>query len=180
MRSFVTETTVLSTVVLIDLNSIFHSCKRVHGHRPQYGKIVEALKSFNPVLYAFGVETGTERYFRKYLQGLGCTTIFRRPKIHADGSKSASVDVNIAIEAMRLLPSVTGLILLSNDHNLAPVITEYRNAGKYAFTVGVEIAKELRERSTKYAEITPDATDETANSMELLPDLPSDALECKH
>lgn len=167
------------TAVLIDLNSLFHSCKRAFNRRPNYGKVVEAVKCFNPVLHAFGVETGREHYFRRYLQDLGCTTTFRRPKIYENGTKSASVDVNIAIEAMRLLPDVTGLILFSNDHNLAPVITEYRNVQKHAFVVGLEISKELRERSTKYAEITADATDETTVGLELLPDKSRDALKCE-
>lgn len=178
MRSFVTATTVRSAV-LIDLNSLFHSCKRIYNRRPDYGVIVRALTCFTPRLYAFGVETGREHYFRRYLQDLGCATIFRRPKIYQDGTKTASVDVNIAIEAMKLLPDVDGIILFTNDHNLAPVITEYRNAKKFAFTVGLEISKELRERSTKYAEITPDAIDQTAVGVELLPDKSSDYLRAE-
>lgn len=178
MRSSVTGTP--ASLVLIDLNSLFHSCKRTFNRRPNYSVLLEAVKCFNPTLIAFGVETGREHYFRKYLQDLGCLTIFRRPKVYENGTRTASVDVNIAIEGMRGLHDHNGLILFSNDHNLAPLVTEYRNNQKFVFTVGLEISKELRERSTKFTEITIDAVDQTTVGLELLPDQSRDALrtEC--
>ena len=165
------------SAVIIDLNSTYHTCKSVYKGRPNYSVIIKALSVFNPAGRTFGVDTGREYHFRRYLQSLGYQAHFRLPKIYEDNRKSATVDVMIAVEAMRLLHDVDGIVLLSSDHNLNYVLKAYNALNKFTCVVGINIARELKECCTRYAEITEDAITKATDPVVLFSDQLSNTVE---
>lgn len=165
--------------LLIDLQNMYHGSVITHGHRPNYGYMISQIKTFNPVSFAFGVQTslGSDK-FRRYLQyELGLQTHFRMPKVHADNTICSLIHVPLTITGMDLLPETNGLILMSGDHNYCPLVMRYLKAGKPVFVVAFQISRELKNIATRFYEVGQDAIDETAERVVMLPDQLGDALE---
>lgn len=120
--------------VFIDVQNMYYSAKNLFGAKVNFGNIVkEAIagrKLIRAIAYVVSTESKEEQPFFDALYNLGIETKERPLQIFYGGEKKADWDVGIAVDAIRLSPSLDAIVLVSGDGDYMPVIEFLRNQGK--------------------------------------------------
>lgn len=121
--------------VFIDVQNLYYSAKNLHGKKVNFGAIVkEAVagrKLIRAIAYVVRTETQEEQPFFEALYNLGIETREKNLQIFASGLKKADWDVGIAVDAIRLAPSLDAVVIVSGDGDYLPLV-EYlqKSSGK--------------------------------------------------
>lgn len=121
--------------VFIDVQNLYYSAKNVHGKKVNFGNIVkEAVagrKLIRAIAYVVRTETQEEQPFFEALYNLGIETREKNLQIFNTGMKKADWDVGLAVDAIRLAPSLDAVIIVSGDGDYLPLV-EYlqKSSGK--------------------------------------------------
>jgi len=121
--------------VFIDVQNLYYSAKNLYGKKVNFGEIVkEAVagrKLIRAIAYVVRTETQEETPFFEALFNLGIETREKDLKIYASGLKKADWDVGLAVDAIRLAPSLDAVVIVSGDGDYVPLV-EYlqKSSGK--------------------------------------------------
>ena len=121
--------------VFIDVQNLYYSAKNLHGKKVNFGAIVkEAVagrKLIRAIAYVVRTETQEEQPFFEALYNLGIETREKNLQIFASGLKKADWDVGLAVDAIRLAPSLDAVVIVSGDGDYLPLV-EYlqKSSGK--------------------------------------------------
>ncbi len=121
--------------VFIDVQNLYYSAKNLHGKKVNFGNIVtEAVagrKLIRAIAYVVRTETQEEQTFFTALYNLGIETREKDLQVYASGNKKADWDVGIAVDAIRLAPSLDAVVIVSGDGDYLPLV-EYlqKSSGK--------------------------------------------------
>jgi uncharacterized protein (TIGR00288 family) len=120
--------------VLIDVQNLYHSAKNLYGNRVNFKEVLNLAVS-NRVLvralaYVVKTKTGEEKAFFDALKNLGIETRVRELQEFYGGLKKADWDVGIAVDAIRISPSVDTVVLASGDGDFLQLIDYLKNQGK--------------------------------------------------
>lgn len=121
--------------VFIDVQNLYYSAKNVHGKKVNFGNIVkEAVagrKLIRAIAYVVRTETQEEQPFFEALYNLGIETREKNLQIFSSGLKKADWDVGLAVDAIRLAPSLDAVVIVSGDGDYLPLV-EYlqKSSGK--------------------------------------------------
>lgn len=153
--------------VFIDVQNMYYSAKNLFGSKVNFGNIVkEAIagrKMIRAIAYVVRTETKEEQPFFDALYNLGIETREKQLQIFYGGEKKADWDVGIAVDAIRLSPSLDAIILVSGDGDYIPLVEYLRNQGKQ-----VEALAFGETTSTKLIEAVDDYTDLSADKGKFL------------
>lgn len=145
-------------VVLIDVQNMYHSAKNLYRSRVNFGNVLKQATAGRQLIRAIGyvisTETGEEKSFFEALEKIGIETKTKDLQIFPGGLKKADWDVGLAIDAVRLAPSVDVEVIVSGDGDYVPLIEYLRNQGKQ-----VEVIAFGRSASAKLKEAADDFTD---------------------
>lgn len=145
-------------VVLIDVQNMYHSAKNLYHARVNFGNVLKQATAGRQLIRAIGyvisTETGEEKSFFEALEKIGIETKTKDLQIFPGGLKKADWDVGLAIDAVRLAPSVDVEVIVSGDGDYVPLIEYLRNQGKQ-----VEVMAFGRSASAKLKEAADDFTD---------------------
>jgi len=84
-------------------------------------------------------------------------------QVYPDGLKKADWDIGMAVDAIRLAPTVDSIILATGDGDFVPLIEYLKNMGK-----PVEVISFGRSASTKLKEVADDFIDLEKNPQKFL------------
>jgi uncharacterized protein (TIGR00288 family) len=144
--------------VLIDVQNMYHSAKNLYHSRVNFGNVLKQATAGRQLVRAIGyvikTETGEEKSFFEALVKIGIETKTKDLQIFPGGLKKADWDVGLAIDAVRLAPSVDVVVIVSGDGDYVPLIEYLRNQGKQ-----VEVMAFGRSASAKLKEAADDFTD---------------------
>lgn len=144
--------------VLIDVQNMYHSAKNLYHSRVNFKEVLKQATAGRQLIRAVGyvisTETGEEKTFFEALTKIGIETKTKDLQIFPGGLKKADWDVGLAIDAVRLAPSVDVVIIVSGDGDYVPLIEYLRNQGKQ-----VEVIAFGRSASAKLKEAADDFTD---------------------
>lgn len=121
--------------VFIDVQNLYYSARNIHGRKVNFGAIVkEAVagrKLIRAIAYVVRTETQEEQPFFEALYNLGIETREKNLQIFASGLKKADWDVGLAVDAIRLAPSLDAVVIVSGDGDYLPLV-EYlqKSSGK--------------------------------------------------
>ncbi|MBP9695034.1 MAG: NYN domain-containing protein [Candidatus Magasanikbacteria bacterium] len=120
--------------VFIDVQNLYYSAKNVHNKKVNFGNIVkEAVagrKLIRAIAYVVRTETKEEQPFFEALYNMGIETREKDLQIFQTGMKKADWDVGLAVDAIRLAPSLDAIVIVSGDGDYLPLIEYLQSMGK--------------------------------------------------
>lgn len=144
--------------VLIDTQNMYHSARNLYQRRVNFKEVMKAAlagrKLIRALAYGIKTETQEEKTFFDALTRLGIETKIKELQIYAGGMKKGDWDVGIAVDAVRLAPSIDVVVLVSGDGDFVPLVEFLKNQGKQ-----VEIVAFGKTTSQKLKEMCDDFTD---------------------
>jgi uncharacterized LabA/DUF88 family protein len=119
--------------VFLDAQNIYHSAKNLHKARVNFQELLKGAISGRQLVKATAYvaksdpSTGEESFFEALRQA-GFDLRVKDLQVYSDGAKKADWDVGLAIDAMRLAPSLDVVVLITGDGDFVPLI-EYIRQG---------------------------------------------------
>ncbi len=146
--------------VFIDVQNMYYSAKNLFGAKVNFGNIVRAAtegrKLIRAIAYVVSTESKEEQPFFDALYNLGIETKDKPLQIFYGGEKKADWDVGIAVDAIRLSPSLDAIVLVSGDGDYLPLIEYLRNQGKQVEVVafGNTTSGKLKEAADDFMDLS--------------------------
>lgn len=145
--------------VFADVSNLYHSAKHLFGSRVNFRTLLtEAIQGRHVVRsIAYVVRAGEpeEQAFFDALTKASFEVRIKDLQVFAGGTKKGDWDVGIAVDAIRLAPSVDAIVLATGDGDFVPLV-EYL---KLHFGIQVEIMAFGRSASLKLKEAADDFVD---------------------
>lgn len=120
--------------VFIDVQNMYYSAKNLFGSKVNFGNIVKEAtagrKLIRAIAYVVSTESKEEQPFFDALYNVGIETKDKPLQIFWGGEKKADWDVGIAVDAIRLSPSLDAIVMVSGDGDYIPLVEYLRNQGK--------------------------------------------------
>lgn len=144
--------------VFLDVQNLYHSAKNIYKARVNFKEILKTAVAGRHLIRAIGyvitTEGGEEKAFFEALTRLGIETKSKDLQIYYGGMKKADWDVGIAIDAIRLSPSLDVVVLVSGDGDFLPLVEYLKSEGKQ-----IEIIAFGKSASAKIKEAAEDFVD---------------------
>src|SRR3989338_7333459 len=139
--------------IFIDVQNLYHSAKNLFNARVNFKEILKRA-----VAYVIKTESGEEQPFFEALIRLGIETKIKELQIFIGGLKKADWDVGLAIDAVRLAPSLDVIVLMSGDGDFVPLVEYLRNQGKQVEVIafGKTASSRLKEASDDFLDLSED------------------------
>lgn len=149
--------------VFIDVQNLYYSAKNLYKKKVNFGAIVkEAVadrKLIRAIAYVVRTETQEEQPFFEALYNLGIETREKDLQIYHSGNKKADWDVGLAVDAIRLAPSLDAVVIVSGDGDYLPLV-EYlqKSTGKQVEIVafGETTSSRLVDEVDDYIDLSAD------------------------
>ncbi|MFA4998495.1 MAG: NYN domain-containing protein [Candidatus Paceibacterota bacterium] len=120
--------------VLIDVQNLYHSAKNLYQARVNFNEVLKTSVNGRNLIRVFAyvvrTKTGEEKPFFEALTKLGIETRVRDLQEFYGGMKKADWDVGIAVDAIRISPSVDTIVLASGDGDFLQLLEYLKNQGK--------------------------------------------------
>ena len=144
--------------VFIDVQNLYHSARHLYNARVNFREVMKSAVAgrqlVRAIAYVISTESGEEKSFFEALTKLGIETKEKELQVFFGGMKKADWDVGIAVDALRLAPSLDAVVLCSGDGDFMPLIEQLQSMGKQ-----VEVATFSRSASAKVKEAADDFVD---------------------
>lgn len=119
--------------VFVDLSNLYHSARRLHGGRPNFGAILERGVGDRKLIraFAYGItnQTPEEEKFFETLTKQSFELRMKELQVFGDGTKKGDWDVGIAIDALRYAKKVDVVILVTGDGDFVPLVRALQHEG---------------------------------------------------
>ena len=153
--------------VLIDVQNLYHSAKNLHQARVNFRAILKTAVDERNLIRAFAyvikTKTGEEKAFFEALINLGIETRVKELQEFYGGFKKGDWDVGIAVDAVRITPSVDTVVLASGDGDFIQLVEYLKGQGKR-----VEVIAFGRSCSAKLKEVVDEFIDLEKNLKKYL------------
>lgn len=166
------RTTAQRVGIFIDVQNIYHSAKNLYTARVNFQKLIRELVDdrtlIRAVAYVVKSETALgEKSFFEALEKAGLELRIKDLQVYASGMKKADWDVGIAIDAVRISPTLDIIILVTGDGDFVPLV-EYL---KWGMGKHVEVGAFAKTTSSRLVE-SADAFIDLSKIPKLLMDIP--------
>lgn len=120
--------------VFIDVQNMYYSGKNLFNKKVNFGNIVKesvaGRKLIRAIAYVVRTESKEEQPFFEALYNLGIETREKDLQVYASGFKKADWDVGLAVDAIRLAPSLDAIVIASGDGDYLPLVEYLKSMGK--------------------------------------------------
>ncbi|PIS40563.1 MAG: hypothetical protein COT26_02690 [Candidatus Kerfeldbacteria bacterium CG08_land_8_20_14_0_20_43_14] len=153
--------------VFVDLSNLYHTARRIHGARPNFGNILEAAVNGRKLIraFAYGITSPTseEEKFLESLTKVGFELRMKDLQVFADGTKKGDWDVGITVDALRYAKKLDVAVLVTGDGDFVPLAQALQHEG-----VRVEGIAFGESSSAKLKEAVDHFTDLSKDKMKFL------------
>jgi uncharacterized LabA/DUF88 family protein len=145
--------------VLIDVQNLYHSAKNIYNARVNFREVLKLAVSQRVLIRAFAyvvrTKSGEEKAFFDALTKLGIETRIRNLQEFYGGQKKADWDVGIAVDAIRISPSVDTIVLASGDGDFLQVVEYLKNQGKRVEVIAFDksSSSKLKETADEFIDL---------------------------
>jgi len=145
--------------VFIDVQNFYHSAKNLFRARVNFKAVLTQAVAGRQLIRAFAYvvrsdEATGEGAFFEALEQLGIDLRIKDLQIYAGGLKKADWDVGLAVDAVRLAPSVDAIVLCTGDGDFLPLVEYLQSHGKQ-----VEVMAFAKSASGRLKEIADEFVD---------------------
>jgi len=154
--------------IFFDIQNLYHSAKNLYQARVDFHEVLKTATANRKLIRAIAyvvksdVVEGESSFFEA-LHNMGIELRIKELQVYPDGLKKADWDVGMAIDAIRLAPSVDSIILVTGDGDFLPLVEYLKSSGK-----PVEIVAFGRSASSKLKEVADDFIDLEKNPQKFL------------
>lgn len=145
--------------VLVDVANLYHSAKHLFSSRVNFKSLLDTAVAKRQLIrsIAYVVRTGEteEQAFFDALTKASFEVKMKDLQVFAGGTKKGDWDIGMAVDAVRLAPSLDTLVLATGDGDFVPLV-EYL---KMHFGIQVEVMAFGRSTSLKLKEAADAFTD---------------------
>jgi len=154
--------------IFFDIQNLYHSAKNLYQARVDFNEVLKTAVANRKLIRAIAYVVKSdavegEASFFEALQKMGIELRMKELQVYPDGLKKADWDVGLAIDAIRIAPSIDSVILVTGDGDFLPLIEYLKNMGKT-----VEIVAFGRSASSKLKEVADDFIDLESNPQKFL------------
>src|SRR3990167_9711037 len=153
--------------VFVDIQNMYYSAKNLFNAKVDFGRVLkEALagrKLIRAFAYVIKADVGSEREFFEALGQRGFEVREKELQTFYGGAKKGDWDVGLCMDAVRMMPKIDVLILVSGDG-------DYQDLLEYARSQGVrtEVVAFAKTTSHKILEVAEDFLDLSEESKKFL------------
>jgi uncharacterized protein (TIGR00288 family) len=113
--------------IFIDVQNIYHSAKNLYHARVNFKELIKAIAGRRQIIRSFAYVIKTENTqgedaFFEALRKTGLDLRVKDLQIYPDGTKKGDWDVGMAVDALRLAPSLDTVILVTGDGDFVPLV----------------------------------------------------------
>jgi uncharacterized protein (TIGR00288 family) len=134
--------------VFLDVQNLYHSAKNLYNARVDFSKVVEKAVSKRNLIRAFAyvikTKTGEEKSFFEALINLGIEIRVKDLQEFYGGFKKGDWDVGMAVDAIRMSPTMDAIVLVTGDGDFVPLVEYLKNRGKRVEVLGFERSTSLK------------------------------------
>lgn len=120
--------------VFIDVQNMYYSGKNLFNKKVNFGNIVKesvaGRKLIRAIAYVVRTESKDEQPFFEALYNLGIETREKDLQVYSSGFKKADWDVGLAVDSIRLAPSLDAIVIVSGDGDYLPLVEYLKSMGK--------------------------------------------------
>jgi len=154
--------------IFFDIQNLYHSAKNLYQARVDFNEVLRTAVANRKLIRAIAYVVKSdavegEASFFEALQKMGIELRMKELQVYPDGLKKADWDVGLAVDAIRIAPSVDVVILATGDGDFLPLVEYLKNMGKTVEVIGFG-----RSASSKLKETADDFMDLENNPQKFL------------
>lgn len=119
--------------VFVDVQNMYYSAKNLYGAKVDFSKVlsvgVGARRLVRAFTYVIRADVGAEREFFEALHKIGYEVREKELQIFYGGSKKGDWDVGLCMDAVRLIPKIDAMVLVSGDGDYTDLLEYARSQG---------------------------------------------------
>jgi len=151
--------------VFADVSNLYHSAKHLHDARVNFGVLLKEAVAGRALIrsIAYAITTGDaeEQPFFDALTKAEFETRVKDLQVFAGGAKKGDWDIGLAMDAIRIAPSVDAIVLATGDGDYVPLVQYLQSH----FGMQVEVAAFGGSASAKLIEVADAFTDLSDNKF---------------
>lgn len=144
--------------VFVDIQNMYYSAKHLYSAKVNYAKVLDEAVSGRKLIRAFAyvikADVGAEQDFFDALAKIGFEVRQKDLQIFYGGAKKGDWDVGLCMDAVRLVPKMDVMVLVSGDGDYTDLLDFARSQG-----VRTEIIAFSKTGSSKLFEKADDVLD---------------------
>ncbi len=153
--------------VFVDVQNMYYSAKNLYAAKVDFGKVLNAAVSGRKLVRAFAyvikADVGSEKEFFEALHKIGFEVREKELQIFYGGAKKGDWDVGLCMDAVRMIPKIDVMVLVSGDGDYTDLLEYARSQG-----VRTEIIAFGKTGSARLFERADDVTDMSATPNKFL------------
>lgn len=127
--------------VLVDVANMYHSAKNLYKSKVNFKEVLKTAlagrKLIRAIAYVIQSQSREEQKFFEALDKQGFELKIKDLQVFPGGAKKADVDVDIAVDAIKLADRLDAVVIVSGDGDYVPLVTYLQeNKGCIAEAVG--------------------------------------------
>lgn len=119
--------------VFVDIQNMYYSAKNLYQSKVDFGKLltyaVSGRKLIRAFAYVIKADVGSEKEFFEALNKIGYEVREKELQIFYGGAKKGDWDVGLCMDAVRVMPKVDALVLVSGDGDYTDLLDYARSQG---------------------------------------------------
>ena len=153
--------------VFVDVQNMYYSAKNLYSSKVDYTKVLSEAVSGRKLIRAFAyvikADVDAEKDFFDALEKIGYEVRMKDLQIFYGGNKKGDWDVGLCMDAVRLLPKIDVMVLVSGDGDYTDLIDYARSQG-----VRTEVIAFGKTGSSRLFEEADEGTDMSDDSNKYL------------
>jgi uncharacterized LabA/DUF88 family protein len=119
--------------VFVDIQNMYYSAKNLYSSKVDFGKLLNTAVSGRKLIRAFAyvikADVGSEREFFEALNKIGYEVREKELQIFYGGAKKGDWDVGLCMDAVRTMPKIDTMVLVSGDGDYTDLLDYARSQG---------------------------------------------------
>lgn len=119
--------------VFVDVQNMYYSAKNLYGAKVDFGSVLKEAVAGRKLVRAFAyvikADVGAEKEFYDALSAQGFEVRIKELQIFYGGAKKGDWDVGLCMDAVRLMPKIDVMVLVSGDGDYTDLVEYARSQG---------------------------------------------------
>ncbi|MBI2620771.1 NYN domain-containing protein [candidate division WWE3 bacterium] len=126
--------------VFVDVQNMYYSAKNLYSSKVDFGKVLRESVAGRRLVRAFAyvirADVGAEREFFEALVQRGFEVREKDLQVFYGGAKKGDWDVGLCMDAVRMIPKLDALVLVSGDGDYTDLLDYARSQGVRTEVIG--------------------------------------------